>query len=190
MWNTAQRRGTHQSFLDRTPHVRLGSQLCLDECVALALPSLCNLCLLRLLPVYTLSPTFTLQTLKHTSVARKKKVRGERVVDAIEESDRPFVTTTDIASHLDVTAQAVRNRADELERYPEITKGNVGQSSVYWLAEEDKPPEVTASTSDDSGSKGILNRWFAGLPSLGDSAEKWYLTTLLLVLVAALRAVL
>lgn len=68
---------------------------------------------------------------------REKIIRGDRVADAIRESDRPFVTTSDIAEYLDVTAQGVRDNANELAEHPEIEKGSVAQSSVYWLSKSD-----------------------------------------------------
>jgi len=69
-------------------------------------------------------------------VPREKIVRGDRVANAIKESNRPFVTTSDIAEHLDVTTQAVRDNANDLAEHPMLKKDLVGQNSVYWLANE------------------------------------------------------
>lgn len=82
---------------------------------------------------------------------REKIVRGDRVVDALNDSPRPFVTTSDIADYLGVTAQAIRDNASELESHPDIEKGKVAQSSVYWLADSDPPEQVTDHTAGRGG---------------------------------------
>ncbi len=83
---------------------------------------------------------------------RKKIVRGERVAEVIQKSDRPFATTSDIAEGLDVTAQAVRDNANDLAEHPKIEKGMVAQSSVYWLSKNDVPEGATLD-QPDRGSK-------------------------------------
>jgi len=127
-------------------------------------------------------------------VGRKKLVRGERVVDAIRDASRPFVTTSDIAEHLDVSAQAVRDNAADLSQHDEIEKGKVGQNSVYWLAERESPPErVTPDTEppeppepptrenadsldeQEQQERGILDRFM--LPKFGSPFHIWALAT-------------
>jgi hypothetical protein len=87
------------------------------------------------------------------------------------------VTTTDIAEYLDVTPQAVRNRANDVAEHEEVEKGNVGQSSVYWLAQEGTPAEVqeTSSPPQDppKGDKGLLQRLFADSAAFGAPVEQW-----------------
>jgi len=130
---------------------------------------------------------------------RERLVKGKRVADAIRESDRPFVTTGDIAEYLDVTAQAVRNNANHLADHDEIEKGRVAQSSVYWLAKDGKPTEVAEASeppeppekeySGDAAthneSKGILERLFA---SSDDGMPVPAITLLLLGIVLPLMA--
>lgn len=73
-------------------------------------------------------------------MARSKRVSGDNVVDVLRDIEKPYATTTDIAEGLDVTAQTIRNNASELAKDARINKGKVGQSSVYWLADEGEPP--------------------------------------------------
>lgn len=124
-------------------------------------------------------------------VPRKKIVTPENVAGVIEDAPQPFVTAIEIAEALGVTAQAVRNNESELIASDEIEGGEVGRSTVYWLAagrlspeqETEEPPESSEqsqrSKKQNSGSsKGIIDRLFAGVPSFGSPTEVWTLTAL------------
>jgi len=133
-----------------------------------------------------------------------KQVSGDSVVDVLRDTEKPYATTTDIAEGLDVTAQTIRNNAGELSQDPRINKGSVGQSSVYWLADSNSPPEGVAGDPgppeppdqrgatepeperDTNDSKGILNRLFA---SSGEGMEIPVVVLFLLTVVLPLLAI-
>lgn len=91
------------------------------------------------MPLNPTPNTMVIQS-QNRCMAPSKRVSGDNVVDVLRDIERPYATTTDIAEGLDVTAQTVRNNASELAKDARINKGKVGQSSVYWLADEDEPP--------------------------------------------------
>jgi len=117
-------------------------------------------------------------------MARNKIVTPDKVVGVIESADAPFATTKTVAEKLDVTAQAVRNNEGELMAADELHHGQISRSTVYWLAEAERPGEVeppaeppdpereptnTPVNRDSDDGKGILNRLFDGLPALSAS---------------------
>lgn len=63
----------------------------------------------------------------------EKTVTPDAVVGVLEEIDKPFGTTADLADGLGVTAQTIRNNAGSLESDSRIRKGSVSHSTVYWL---------------------------------------------------------
>jgi hypothetical protein len=123
-------------------------------------------------------------------VPRKKVITGGNVAEAVEAADRPFATVTDIAEHLDVSAQGVRNNYEELQQYEGLEWGKVGQATVFWLPEQETPTQVTSTPATpprqspertDEEGKGVLDRLFSVSP-FGETAEVWALFGLVMLL--------
>jgi len=83
-------------------------------------------------------------------VPRKAIVTGERVAELLEEVDRPFVDSVDIAEYLNVTAQAVRNNHQKLAESPQLESGDAGQTKIYWLSSMDFNSAKTVLTSGNT----------------------------------------
>jgi hypothetical protein len=120
-------------------------------------------------------------------------VTESAVVDVVRDLDAPVATVSDIADGLDVTAPAVRNYLDELKESDRLGHGEVGGTTVFWLAEGDRPEKVdppdagtepadNTGKQDSGGKRSIIDQLFAGAPSLGSPKDVWLLTALTAVL--------
>jgi hypothetical protein len=97
-------------------------------------------------------------------------VTGDRVADLLEEVDRPFVDSVDIAEYLDVTPQAVRNKHEKLAEAPQLESGDAGQTRVYWLAKNDTPEQAEPEPEPPTG--GSRSREFESEPTETEDTER------------------
>lgn len=68
----------------------------------------------------------------------------EKMVEAIEEADKPFLTKKEIGEELGVSAQTITNNEEELHDDPRVASGKAGRAAVFYPAHIDEPPEAAA----------------------------------------------
>lgn len=69
-------------------------------------------------------------------MGRKRLIKSNEAIEAIEKLNQPFASTGDLAEHFDVTRQAIRDSIGRFEANPEIKIGDVGNSTVFYLSND------------------------------------------------------
>lgn len=65
----------------------------------------------------------------------EQKVTDSEILDCIQNVDKPFVVTNDVASAVDLSGTRARQRLDRLVEEGVLEKRKVGRSQIYWLSD-------------------------------------------------------
>lgn len=78
---------------------------------------------------------------------RRPAIDAEAMAGAIRESEKRVLTIGDIGDALDVTAETVRRKRDQLESHPDVKTEQVGRATAYYIEDEiEDPDEVDFDT--------------------------------------------
>lgn len=61
-----------------------------------------------------------------------EKMKGETVLEALDEADDPVMTVTEIAGKLGVSGETARRRLNELHEQGKVQRKEVGARAVVW----------------------------------------------------------
>lgn len=113
-------------------------------------------------------------------MGRKPIVTADGVVEAIQQSPRPFASTGDLAEHFDVTRQAVRGKRDRLESDGRIEVGRVSNVTVFYLnakfRTDENAPSVKGAAMENSNTMTLQlsERAQELLDSIGEESEPYH----------------
>lgn len=64
------------------------------------------------------------------------KVTDEELIRAIENTDYPFATITDVTERVELSRERVRQRLEVLEKNSGVGRVKTGGVVIYWLSSE------------------------------------------------------
>jgi len=66
----------------------------------------------------------------------ERKVSDKELLECFEDVEKPFVTTSDIATRVGLSKTRIRQRLQSMGPEVRIERHNVGNAVVYWLPDE------------------------------------------------------
>lgn len=117
-------------------------------------------------------PRFTVLESVFTDMPRSPTVTADGTVEAIRSSETPFASTGDLADYFDVTRQAVREQRERLRGDPRIKVGQIGNSTVFYLADDHPIGSKVAEGQENEGRSGEdTAKELGGIDGAADSSR-------------------
>jgi response regulator of citrate/malate metabolism len=66
----------------------------------------------------------------------ERQVSDQEILACFDDVDKPFVTTSDIATRVELSKTRIRQRIQSIRTEQQIERHKVGNAVVYWLPDD------------------------------------------------------